>query len=141
LENEAGDVTGDNPLTAAAIAKEAGVDEFSAQSAPEDKLALLRAEQAKGHLVAMTGDGTNDAPALAQADVSVAMHSGTQAAKEAGSMVDLDSNPTKLIKVFEIGKSLPPTTLGAAGAGLRRHRDSLPPLPPPAKQMACSTSK
>jgi K+-transporting ATPase ATPase B chain len=99
-------ITGDNPLTAAAIAKEAGVDDFLAQAKPEDKLALLREEQAKGHLVAMTGDGTNDAPALAQADVGVAMNSGTQAAKEAGNMVDLDSNPTKLIEVVEIGKQM-----------------------------------
>jgi potassium-transporting ATPase ATP-binding subunit len=99
-------ITGDNPLTAAAIAKEAGVDDFLAQATPEDKLALLRKEQAQGHLVAMTGDGTNDAPALAQADVGVAMNTGTQAAKEAGNMVDLDSNPTKLIEVVEIGKQL-----------------------------------
>jgi potassium-transporting ATPase ATP-binding subunit len=99
-------ITGDNPLTAAAIAKEAGVDDFLAQATPEDKLALLRREQAAGHLVAMTGDGTNDAPALAQADVGVAMNTGTQAAKEAGNMVDLDSNPTKLIEVVEIGKQL-----------------------------------
>jgi potassium-transporting ATPase ATP-binding subunit len=99
-------ITGDNPLTAAAIAKEAGVDDFLAQATPEDKLALLRREQAAGHLVAMTGDGTNDAPALAQADVGVAMNTGTQAAKEAGNMVDLDSNPTKLIEVVEIGKQM-----------------------------------
>jgi K+-transporting ATPase ATPase B chain len=99
-------ITGDNPLTAAAIAAEAGVDDFLAQATPEDKLRLLRAEQAAGHLVAMTGDGTNDAPALAQADVGVAMNTGTQAAKEAGNMVDLDSNPTKLIEVVEIGKQL-----------------------------------
>ena len=99
-------ITGDNPLTAAAIAAEAGVDDFLAQATPEDKLKLLRAEQAAGHLVAMTGDGTNDAPALAQADVGVAMNTGTQAAKEAGNMVDLDSNPTKLIEVVEIGKQL-----------------------------------
>jgi K+-transporting ATPase ATPase B chain len=99
-------ITGDNPLTAAAIAKEAGVDDFLAQATPEDKLALLKKEQALGHLVAMTGDGTNDAPALAQADVGVAMNTGTQAAKEAGNMVDLDSNPTKLIEVVEIGKQL-----------------------------------
>ncbi|HUO09388.1 MAG TPA: potassium-transporting ATPase subunit KdpB [Phycisphaerae bacterium] len=99
-------ITGDNPLTAAAIASEAGVDDFLAQATPEDKLALLRKEQANGHLVAMTGDGTNDAPALAQADVGVAMNTGTQAAKEAGNMVDLDSNPTKLIEVVEIGKQL-----------------------------------
>jgi K+-transporting ATPase ATPase B chain len=99
-------ITGDNPLTAAAIAKEAGVDDFLAQATPEAKLALLKKEQAAGHLVAMTGDGTNDAPALAQADVGVAMNTGTQAAKEAGNMVDLDSNPTKLIEVVEIGKQL-----------------------------------
>ena len=99
-------ITGDNPLTAAAIAREAGVDDFLAQAKPEDKLALIRAEQAKGKLVAMTGDGTNDAPALAQADVGVAMNAGTQAAKEAGNMVDLDSNPTKLIEIVEIGKQL-----------------------------------
>ncbi|HEY2588807.1 MAG TPA: potassium-transporting ATPase subunit KdpB [Tepidisphaeraceae bacterium] len=99
-------ITGDNPLTAAAIAAEAGVDDFLAQARPEDKLKLLRDEQAAGHLVAMTGDGTNDAPALAQADVGVAMNTGTQAAKEAGNMVDLDSNPTKLIEVVEIGKQL-----------------------------------
>jgi len=99
-------ITGDNPLTAAAIAAEAGVDDFLAQATPEGKLKLLRDEQAAGHLVAMTGDGTNDAPALAQADVGVAMNTGTQAAKEAGNMVDLDSNPTKLIEVVEIGKQL-----------------------------------
>ena len=99
-------ITGDNPLTAAAIAKEAGVDDFLAQATPEDKLALIRKEQALGHLVAMTGDGTNDAPALAQADVGVAMNTGTQAAKEAGNLVDLDSNPTKLIEIVEIGKQL-----------------------------------
>ena len=99
-------ITGDNPQTAAAIAAEAGVDDFMAEAKPEDKLARIRAEQAKGHLVAMTGDGTNDAPALAQADVGVAMSSGTQAAREAGNMVDLDSNPTKLIQVVEIGKQM-----------------------------------
>ena len=99
-------ITGDNPLTAAAIAREAGVDDFLAQATPEDKLKLIRSEQAGGKLVAMTGDGTNDAPALAQADVGVAMNTGTQAAKEAGNMVDLDSNPTKLIEVVEIGKQL-----------------------------------
>src|SRR5213076_430707 len=99
-------ITGDNPLTAAAIAAEAGVDDFLAQATPENKLKLLREEQAAGHLVAMTGDGTNDAPALAQADVGVAMNTGTQAAKEAGNMVDLDSNPTKLIEIVEIGKQL-----------------------------------
>jgi potassium-transporting ATPase ATP-binding subunit len=99
-------ITGDNPLTAAAIARQAGVDDFLAQARPEDKMALIRREQASGRLVAMTGDGTNDAPALAQADVGVAMNTGTQAAKEAGNMVDLDSNPTKLIEIVEIGKQL-----------------------------------
>jgi len=99
-------ITGDNPLTAAAIAGEAGVDDFLAQATPKDKMDLIRREQAEGKLVAMTGDGTNDAPALAQADVGVAMNSGTQAAKEAGNMVDLESNPTKLIEVVEIGKQL-----------------------------------
>jgi potassium-transporting ATPase ATP-binding subunit len=99
-------ITGDNPLTAAAIAAESGVDDFLAQATPEDKMALIRREQADGKLVAMTGDGTNDAPALAQADVGVAMNTGTQAAKEAGNMVDLDSNPTKLLEVVEIGKQL-----------------------------------
>ncbi|HYM61670.1 MAG TPA: potassium-transporting ATPase subunit KdpB [Thermoanaerobaculia bacterium] len=99
-------ITGDNPLTAAFIAREAGVDDFLAEATPEDKLALIRKEQSKGNLVAMTGDGTNDAPALAQADVGMAMNTGTQAAKEAGNMVDLDSNPTKLIETVEIGKQL-----------------------------------
>jgi K+-transporting ATPase ATPase B chain len=99
-------ITGDNPLTAATIAREAGVDDFLAQATPEDKMKLIKDEQAGGKLVAMTGDGTNDAPALAQADVGVAMNTGTQAAKEAGNMVDLDSNPTKLIEVVEIGKQL-----------------------------------
>jgi len=99
-------ITGDNPMTAAAIAAEAGVDDFLAEATPEAKLALIRDYQSKGHLVAMTGDGTNDAPALAQADVAVAMNSGTQAAKEAGNMVDLDSNPTKLIDIVRIGKQL-----------------------------------
>jgi len=99
-------ITGDNPLTAAAIAREAGVDDFLAQATPKDKMDLIRKEQSEGKLVAMTGDGTNDAPALAQADVGVAMNSGTQAAKEAGNMVDLDSNPTKLIEVVGIGKQL-----------------------------------
>jgi K+-transporting ATPase ATPase B chain len=99
-------ITGDNPLTAAAIAREAGVDDFLAQATPKDKMDLIKREQAAGKLVAMTGDGTNDAPALAQADVGVAMNTGTQAAKEAGNMVDLDSNPTKLIEVVEIGKQL-----------------------------------
>jgi potassium-transporting ATPase ATP-binding subunit len=99
-------ITGDNPLTAAAIAAESGVDDFMAQATPEDKLKRIRQEQAEGHLVAMTGDGTNDAPALAQADVGVAMNTGTQAAREAGNMVDLDSNPTKLIDIVEIGKQM-----------------------------------
>lgn len=99
-------ITGDNPLTAAAIAAEAGVDDFMAQATPEDKLRRIRQEQERGHLVAMTGDGTNDAPALAQSDVGVAMNTGTQAAREAGNMVDLDSNPTKLIEIVEIGKQL-----------------------------------
>ena len=99
-------ITGDNPLTSASIAHEAGVDDFLAEATPEDKMALIKREQAEGKLVAMTGDGTNDAPALAQADVGVAMNTGTQAAKEAGNMVDLDSNPTKLIEVVEIGKQL-----------------------------------
>jgi potassium-transporting ATPase ATP-binding subunit len=99
-------ITGDNPLTAATIAREAGVDDFLAQATPQDKMALIKREQEGGKLVAMTGDGTNDAPALAQADVGVAMNTGTQAAKEAGNMVDLDSNPTKLIEVVEIGKQL-----------------------------------
>jgi K+-transporting ATPase ATPase B chain len=99
-------ITGDNPTTAAAIAAEAGVDDFLAQATPEEKLKLIRGEQANGKLVAMCGDGTNDAPALAQADVGVAMNTGTQAAREAGNMVDLDSNPTKLIEIVEIGKQL-----------------------------------
>jgi K+-transporting ATPase ATPase B chain len=99
-------ITGDNPRTAAAIAREAGVDDFLAEASPERKMALIREEQGKGKLVAMTGDGTNDAPALAQADVGVAMNAGTQAAKEAGNMVDLDSNPTKLLEVVEVGKQL-----------------------------------
>ena len=99
-------ITGDNPVTAAAIASEAGVDDFIAEATPEDKLRYIRGEQANGRLIAMCGDGTNDAPALAQADVGVAMQSGTQAAREAGNMVDLDSDPTKLIEVVEIGKQL-----------------------------------
>ena len=99
-------ITGDNPMTARAIAAEAGVDDFLAEAKPEDKLALIRSEQSAGRMVAMTGDGTNDAPALAQADVGVAMNTGTSAAKEAGNMVDLDSNPTKLIEIVEIGKQL-----------------------------------
>src|SRR5207302_10139072 len=99
-------VTGDNPLTAKAIAEQAGVDDYIAQATPEAKLAYIRQEQHGGKLVAMMGDGTNDAPALAQADIGVAMNSGTQAAKEAGNMVDLDSDPTKLIDVVEIGKQL-----------------------------------
>ncbi len=99
-------ITGDNPVTAAAIASEAGVDDFIAEATPEDKLRYIRGEQAQGRLIAMCGDGTNDAPALAQADVGVAMQSGTQAAREAGNMIDLDSNPTKLLEVVEIGKQL-----------------------------------
>ena len=99
-------ITGDNPLTAAAIAGEAGVDDFRAEATPETKLRLIREEQAEGKLVAMIGDGTNDAPALAQADVGIAMNAGTQAAREAGNMVDLDSNPTKIMEVVEIGKQL-----------------------------------
>jgi potassium-transporting ATPase ATP-binding subunit len=99
-------ITGDNPLTAAAIAREAGVDDFLAQATPKDKMDLIKREQTQGKLVAMTGDGTNDAPALAQADVGVAMNTGTQTAKEAGNMVDLDSNPTKLIEIVQIGKQL-----------------------------------
>jgi K+-transporting ATPase ATPase B chain len=99
-------VTGDNPRTAATIAKEAGVDDFLAEATPERKMRLIKEEQAKGKMVAMTGDGTNDAPALAQADVGMAMNTGTQAAKEAGNMIDLDSNPTKLLEVVEVGKQL-----------------------------------
>jgi K+-transporting ATPase ATPase B chain len=99
-------ITGDNPLTARAIAEEAGVDDFLAEATPEDKMALIRREQSGGRLVAMTGDGTNDAPALAQADVGVAMNTGTSAAKEAGNMIDLDSDPAKLIEIVEIGKQL-----------------------------------
>ena len=99
-------ITGDNPLTAASIAAEAGVDDFLAEATPEGKLDMIRRFQAQGHLIAMTGDGTNDAPALAQADVAVAMNTGTQAAKEAGNMVDLDSSPTKLIEIVKIGKQL-----------------------------------
>lgn len=113
-------ITGDNPLTAAAIAAEAGVDDFLAQATPEAKLKMICEYQAGGRLVAMTGDGTNDSPALAQADVAVAMNSGTQAAKEAGNMVDLDSNPTKLIEIVEIGKQLLITR------GARHRRGSLP---------------
>src|SRR4030095_170383 len=99
-------ITGDNPLMSATIAREAGVDDFLAQATPEDKMSLIKREQAGGKLVAMTGDGTNDAPALAQADVGVAINTGTQAAREAVNMVDLDSNPTKLIEIVEIGKQL-----------------------------------
>ena len=99
-------ITGDNRVTAAVIAQEAGVDDFLAEATPEAKLALIKEQQAGGRMVAMTGDGTNDAPALAQADVGVAMNSGTQAAKEAGNMVDLDSNPTKLLEIVEVGKQL-----------------------------------
>src|SRR5574338_1273119 len=98
--------TGDNPLTAATIAQEAGVDSFIAECTPEDKIRAIKAEQAQGKVVAMTGDGTNDAPALAQADVGIAMNTGTQAAKEAGNMVDLDSDPTKLLEIVEVGKQL-----------------------------------
>ena len=99
-------ITGDNRVTAAVIAEEAGVDDFLAEATPEAKMELIKEEQAKGRMVAMTGDGTNDAPALAQADVGVAMNTGTTAAKEAGNMVDLDSNPTKLIEIVEVGKQL-----------------------------------
>jgi K+-transporting ATPase ATPase B chain len=99
-------ITGDNPLTAATIAREAGVDDFVAQAKPEDKIRIIKEQQTEGRLVAMTGDGTNDAPALAQADVAVAMNSGTAAAKEAGNMVDLDSDPTKLLDIVQIGKQL-----------------------------------
>jgi K+-transporting ATPase ATPase B chain len=99
-------ITGDNPITAEVIAKEAGVDDYLAEATPETKMKLIRDEQSGGRLVAMTGDGTNDAPALAQADVGVAMNTGTSAAKEAGNMVDLDSNPTKLIEIVEVGKQL-----------------------------------
>ncbi len=114
-------ITGDNPLTAKAIADEAGVDDFLAEATPEDKMALIKKEQAGGKLVAMTGDGTNDAPALAQADVGVAMNTGTSAAKEAGNMVDLDSDPTKLIEIVEIGKQLL-ITRGALTDVLHRQR-------------------
>ena len=99
-------ITGDNPLTAAKIAEESGVDDFLAEATPERKMELIKSEQGEGRMVAMTGDGTNDAPALAQADVGVAMNTGTQAAREAGNMVDLDSNPTKLIEIVEVGKQL-----------------------------------
>jgi K+-transporting ATPase ATPase B chain len=99
-------ITGDNPVTAAAIASEAGVDDFLAEATPEDKLRLMREEQTKGRLIAMCGDGSNDAPALAQADVGVAMQTGTQAAREAGNMVDLDSDPTKIIEIIEVGKQM-----------------------------------
>ena len=105
-------VTGDNPITAAAIAAEAGVDDFVAEARPEEKLELIRRAQAQGQLVAMTGDGTNDAPTLAEADVGLAMHSGTIAAKEAANLIDLDSDPTKLLYVVEIGKQML-TTRGA----------------------------
>ena len=116
-------ITGDNPLTAAAIAQEAGVDSFLAEATPETKMELIKSEQEGGNLVAMTGDGTNDAPALAQADVGVAMNTGTTAAKEAGNMVDLDSNPTKLIDIVEIGKQLL-ITEGIAHDVLDRERRS-----------------
>src|SRR6202022_3496739 len=111
-------ITGDNPLTAAAIAKEAGVDDYLAEAKPEDKLALCRKEQEAGHLVAMTGDGTNDAPALAQADVGVAMNTGTQAAKEAGNRADLDSNPPKLSRSAEV-----PRKTGKLSALTRNRRN------------------
>ena len=139
-------ITGDNPLTAAAIAAEAGVDDFLAEATPEAKLKLIREYQADGRLVAMTGDGTNDAPALAQADVAVAMNTGTQAAKEAGNMVDLDSNPTKLIEIVEIGKQLlmtrgalttfsaSPTTSPSTSRSSRRRS------PPPIRCSTRSTS-
>src|SRR4051812_50040969 len=119
-------ITGDNPRTAAAIAAVAGVDDHLAEATPEDKMALIREEQEGGRLVAMTGDGTNDAPALAQADVGVAMNTGTAAAKEAGIMVDLDSDPTKLIEIVEIGKQLlmtrASTSSAIAGMSLRSRR-------------------
>ena len=121
-------ITGDNPLTAAAIAAESGVDDFLAQATPEAKLTLIRKHQAGGHLVAMCGDGTNDAPALAQADVAVAMNSGTQAAKEAGNMVDLDSNPTKLIEVVETGKQMLMTRGEVFRDYSRRGRHDIPGL-------------
>ena len=134
-------ITGDNPLTAAAIAAEAGVDDFLAEATPEAKLKLIREHQAQGRLVAMTGDGTNDAPALAQADVAVAMNTGTQAAKEAGNMVDLDSNPTKLIEIVETGKQMlmtrgalttfsasPTTSPSTSPSSRRRSRRTYPQL-------------
>ena len=114
-------ITGDNRVTAAVIAEEAGVDDFLAEATPEAKMALIKEEQSKGRMVAMTGDGTNDAPALAQADVGVAMNTGTSAAKEAGNMVDLDSNPTKLIEIVEVGKQLL-ITRGVADDVLDRKR-------------------
>ena len=110
-------ITGDNPVTAASIASEAGVDDFLAEATPEDKMALIKREQADGKLVAMTGDGTNDAPALAQADVGVAMNSGTAPAKEAGNMVDLDNDPTKLIEIVELGKQLLQPCVGGVAVG------------------------
>ena len=124
-------ITGDNPLTAAAIAAEAGVDDFMAQATPEQKLKRIREEQAAGHLVAMTGDGTNDAPALAQADVGVAMNTGTQAAREAGNMVDLDSNPTKLIDIVEIGKQMLITRGALTTFSIANDWPSISPLSPP----------
>ena len=123
-------ITGDNPLTAAAIAAEAGVDDFMAQATPEAKLKRIRDEQAAGHLVAMTGDGTNDAPALAQADVGVAMNTGTQAAREAGNMVDLDSNPTKLIEIVEIGKHCSSPAVSPRSASPTMSPNILPLFPP-----------
>jgi K+-transporting ATPase ATPase B chain len=118
-------ITGDNPRTAEAIASEAGVDDFLAEATPEDKMALIRSEQAGGKLVAMTGDGTNDAPALAQADVGVAMNTGTSAAKEAGNMVDLDSNPTKVIEIVGIGKQLLITRIAHDLLDRQRRREVL----------------
>src|SRR5262249_53647273 len=143
-------VTGDNKLTAAKIAEEAGVDDFLAEATPERKLELIKEQQADGRLIAMTGDGTNDAPALAQADVGVAMNTGTQAAREAGNMVDLDSNPTKLIEIVEVGKQLlitpaapsprarSQTTSPSTSRSCRRC--SSPPGPPPAKRARSTRS-
>jgi K+-transporting ATPase ATPase B chain len=137
-------ITGDNRLTAAAIAAEAGVDDFLAEATPEAKLKLIRQYQAEGRLVAMTGDGTNDAPALAQADVAVAMNTGTQAAKEAGNMVDLDSNPTKLIEIVETGKQMlmtrgSLTTFSIANDIANTSPSSRPRSPPPTRRSARST--
>ncbi len=143
-------VTGDNPVTAAAIASEAGVDDYIAEATPQDKLAYIKAEQSKGRLIAMCGDGTNDAPALAQADVGVAMQSGTQAAREAGNMVDLDSNPTKLIEVTEIGKQLlmtrgSLTTFSIANDVAKYfaiiRRCSWPPIPNSERSTSCASRR